>query len=62
MNTSDWFTIRLAKWIFDMSPSHRSIAMMTEVLIFLTAVGEMVALRRVTVPVQVQIKRQQSAR
>lgn len=39
VDTSEWFTVRLAKWIFDMAPSHRSIVITSEVLIFATAVG-----------------------
>ena len=45
VDTSEWFTVRLAKWIFDMAPSHRSIVVTSEVLILATATGVMLALR-----------------
>src|SRR5688500_1053202 len=38
IDTSEGFTVRLAKWVFDMAPSHRSIVIASEVLIFATAV------------------------
>jgi hypothetical protein len=45
VDTSEWFTVRLAKWVFDMAPSHRSIVITSEVLIFATAVGVILTLR-----------------
>jgi hypothetical protein len=45
IESAEWFTVRLSKWIFDRSPSHRAIVIASEVLIFLTAFGELVALR-----------------
>jgi hypothetical protein len=38
-DTGDWFTVRLAKAVFDMSPSHRFIVILSEALIVLTAAG-----------------------
>lgn len=43
---SEWFTVRLSLAIFRMAPSHRAITLISEVLIFLTAVGMLIALRR----------------
>ena len=40
----DWFTVRMAKAIFDMSPSERSIVILSEVLILLTAAGVLLSL------------------
>ena len=40
----DWFTVRMAKAIFDMSPSQRSIVIVSEVLILLTAAGVLLSL------------------
>jgi hypothetical protein len=45
VDASEWFTVRLAKWVFDMAPSHRSIVIVSEVLIFATAVGALLTLR-----------------
>ena len=45
VDTSEWFTVRLAKWVFDMAPSHRSIVIASEVLILATAVGVVLTLR-----------------
>jgi hypothetical protein len=45
IDTSEWFTVRLARWVFDMAPSHRSIVIASEVLIFVTAVGVLLTLR-----------------
>ena len=43
--TNEWFTVRMAKWVFDMAPSHRSIVIVSEVLILATAVGVLLTLR-----------------
>ncbi|HZO16319.1 MAG TPA: hypothetical protein VFB62_23760 [Polyangiaceae bacterium] len=40
----EWFTVRMAKAIFDMSPSERSIVIVSEVLILLTAAGVLLSL------------------
>jgi hypothetical protein len=45
VDTSEWFTVRLAKWIFDMAPSHRSIVIASEVLILVTSVGVVFSFR-----------------
>jgi hypothetical protein len=45
VDSNEWFTVRLARWVFDMSPSHRAIVIVSEVLIFVTAFGELIALR-----------------
>jgi hypothetical protein len=45
IDASEWFTVRLAKWIFDMAPSHRSIVITSEVLILVTAAGVLLSLR-----------------
>jgi hypothetical protein len=45
VDTSEWFTVRLAKWVFDMAPSHRSIVIASEALILVTAVGALLTLR-----------------
>jgi hypothetical protein len=42
-----WFTVRLAKAIFHLTPSHRGIKLVSEALILVTAVG--VAFRSVVV-------------
>jgi hypothetical protein len=44
--TREWFTVRLAQAVFGLSPSHRSIKLMSEALIFITAVGTAISLRR----------------
>jgi hypothetical protein len=43
--TNEWFTVRMAKWVFEMAPSHRSIVIVSEVLILATAVGVLLVLR-----------------
>ena len=45
IDSSEWFTVRLAKWIFDMSPSHRAVVISTELLVLLTVLGELSVLR-----------------
>jgi hypothetical protein len=35
----EWFTVRLAQKVFDMTPSHRSIKLVSEALILVTAIG-----------------------
>jgi len=46
INSREWFTVRLATWVFDMAPSHRAIVVSSELLILLTALGELLSLRR----------------
>jgi hypothetical protein len=43
---SEWFTVRLALAVFHMAPSHRSITVLSEALIFVTAVGMLISMRR----------------
>jgi hypothetical protein len=37
--SGEWFTVRLAYWVFGMAPSHRAIAIVSEILVFVTAIG-----------------------
>ena len=41
----EWFTVRLASWVFHLTPSHRAVVLVSEVLILLTALGTLVSLR-----------------
>jgi len=42
----EWFTVRLSKWIFGLTPTQRSVKMATEFLICLSALGGMYFLFR----------------
>jgi hypothetical protein len=42
----EWFTVRVAMAVFRMTPSHRSIKLLSELLILVTAVGMLVSVRR----------------
>jgi hypothetical protein len=42
--TDEWFTVRFARLIFGMTPSHRAVAVASEVLVLVTAVGVLVSL------------------
>jgi hypothetical protein len=42
----EWFTVRMAMMVFHLIPSHRSIKLLSELLIFVTAVGMLVSMRR----------------
>lgn len=44
--SKEWFTVRLAQSVFQMAPSHRSIVVMSETLIVITAVGVLWSLHR----------------
>jgi hypothetical protein len=44
-DTEEWFSIRLAKFVFQMAPTHRSIVIVSEALVIVTAVGVLVASR-----------------
>lgn len=44
--SGEWFTVRLAQAIFDLTPSHLAVKRASEVLSALTAVGVLVSLRR----------------
>jgi len=41
----EWFTVRVARAVFHLTPSHRSIKILSEALIFVTAVGMLVSTR-----------------
>jgi len=43
----EWFTVRVATAVFHLTPSHRSITLISEVLIGVTAIGMLWSLRRV---------------
>ena len=42
----EWFTVRLAMMVFHLTPSHRSIKLLSELLILVTAVGMLWSTRR----------------
>jgi hypothetical protein len=42
----EWFTVRLAMAVFHLAPSHRSITVLSELLILVTAVGMLWSTRR----------------
>jgi hypothetical protein len=44
-DSSEWFTVRLAKWVFDLRPTHRVVVILMELLVLLTVVGELLFLR-----------------
>jgi hypothetical protein len=44
--SGEWFTVRLAQAVFRMTPTHRSITMISEALILVTAAGMLISLRR----------------
>jgi len=43
--SEEWFTVRLAEAIFSLTPTHRSIKIVSEALILATAIGVLVSLR-----------------
>ena len=43
--TDEWFTVRLARLVFGLTPSHRVIALGSEALILITAFGVLLAFR-----------------
>ncbi len=43
----EWFTVRLAQWVFHMTPSHRAVAIAGELLMLVTALGVLVWRRNV---------------
>lgn len=45
-DTDEWFTVRFARLVFGLTPSHRAIAVVSEALVFITAAGVLVLLRR----------------
>ncbi len=44
--SSEWFTVRLAEAVFNMTPSHRAIKRVSEVLVAFCAAGALLSLRR----------------
>jgi hypothetical protein len=42
----EWFTVRVAMAVFRMTPSHRAIKILSEILIFVSAVGMLWSLRK----------------
>jgi hypothetical protein len=44
--SDEWFTVRFARWVFGLTPSHRVIAVGSELLILITAIGALVFLHR----------------
>jgi hypothetical protein len=42
----EWFTVCVAEAVFRLSPSHRGVKVVSEVLIFITALGVLVSWRR----------------
>ena len=46
VDPSEWFTVRLAKWVFNMTPTHRLISRLSKALILLTAVGPLISIHR----------------
>lgn len=43
-NVDEWFTVRIAQAVFDMTPSHRTINILTQILVLLTAAGALYSL------------------
>jgi hypothetical protein len=43
---NEWFTVRIAVAIFHLTPSHRSITIIGQILVFVSAVGMLLSLRR----------------
>jgi hypothetical protein len=42
--TDEWFTVRFSRLIFGLTPSHRVIALASEALVLVTAIGVLVSL------------------
>jgi len=43
---NEWFTVRVAVMVFHLTPSHRSITIIGQILVFVSAVGMLLSLRR----------------
>lgn len=43
--TDEWFTVRFARLVFGLTPSHHALAIASEALVFITAVGVLMLLR-----------------
>jgi hypothetical protein len=46
VDPSEWFTVRASKAIFHLTPPHQLISRLSEVLIFVTAVGALISIHR----------------
>ncbi len=44
--SEEWFTVRLARAVFDLTPSHEAVKHTSEALIAIAAIGALVSLRR----------------
>jgi hypothetical protein len=44
--SNEWFTVRMARGVFGMAPSHRAIARLSEALVLATAAGVIVSIVR----------------
>ena len=44
--SEEWFTVRLAQAVFDMTPSHRAVVWISEGLILVTAIGALASHRQ----------------
>jgi len=45
-DSDEWFTVRLARFVFGMTPSHRAVAWTSEGLILVTALGVLFSMNR----------------
>jgi hypothetical protein len=43
---NEWFTVRIAMAVFHLTPSHRAITVLSELLVLVTAVGMLLSMRR----------------
>lgn len=43
INVSDWFTVRLSRFVFGLTPSHRGVKLATEFFIGVAAVGGLIS-------------------
>jgi hypothetical protein len=48
----EWFTVRLAMMVFHLTPSHRSVKLLSELLVSVTAVGMLISLRQARSPLR----------
>lgn len=51
-HVDEWFTVRFATLVFHLTPTHRSIAVVSEALIFVTAMGALYSMRRLRAKVR----------
>ncbi|MCA9589779.1 MAG: hypothetical protein KC657_30960 [Myxococcales bacterium] len=45
--TQEWFTVRVTRFIFHLTPTHESINLVAKILIGITAVGALVSIRKI---------------